>query len=64
MAPSGAIIRDAQLAKTPYTIVDGKKEVAAKSGRRANVALAKTDLGIMTLEAFMTLIGKEAELPY
>ncbi len=61
----GAMIRDAQLAKTPYTIVVGEKEVAAKSvSPRKRGTGKEADLGIMTLEAFMTLIGKEAELPY
>ena len=61
----GAMIRDAQLAKTPNTIVVGEKEVAAKSvSPRKRGTGKEADLGIMTLEAFMTLIGKEAELPY
>ncbi len=58
----GAKIRNAQLAKVPYTLVVGEKEVESKgvSPRRHG----GEDLRSMTVEAFLDLLKKEATPPY
>ena len=61
----GAMIRDAQLAKVPYTLVVGDKEVAAKSvSPRTRGTGKEADLGITPLDVFLAKITKEAEIPY
>jgi threonyl-tRNA synthetase len=58
----GAKIRNAELAKIPYALIVGEKEVEAKG-----VAPRKhggQDLKTMSLESFLELIGKEARPPY
>jgi len=58
----GAKIRNAELAKIPYVLVVGEKEVEAKgvAPRRHGGA----DLKTMGLEAFLDLLRKEATPPY
>jgi threonyl-tRNA synthetase len=58
----GAKIRNAQLAKIPYALVVGEKEVEAKgiSPRRHG----GEDLKTMSLDAFVELLKKEATPPY
>ncbi len=58
----GAKIRNAQLAKIPFTLVVGEKEVEAKgvSPRRHG----GEDLKTMDLEAFVDLMKREATPPY
>ncbi|HYG69173.1 MAG TPA: threonine--tRNA ligase [Anaeromyxobacteraceae bacterium] len=58
----GAKIRNAQLAKIPYMLVVGEKEVEAKgvAPRRQN----GEDLKTMSLDAFLELLKKEATPPY
>jgi threonyl-tRNA synthetase len=58
----GAKIRNAQLAKIPYALVVGEKEVEAKgvSPRR----FGAEDLKTMPLEAFVELMKKEATPPF
>jgi threonyl-tRNA synthetase len=58
----GAKIRNAQLAKIPFSLVVGEKEVEAKgvSPRRHG----GEDLKTMSLEAFLDLLKKEATAPY
>jgi threonyl-tRNA synthetase len=58
----GAKIRNAELAKIPFTLVVGEKEVEA-----AGVAPRRhggADLKAMSLEAFVELMAKEATPPY
>ncbi|MFL5272440.1 MAG: His/Gly/Thr/Pro-type tRNA ligase C-terminal domain-containing protein, partial [Anaeromyxobacteraceae bacterium] len=58
----GAKIRNAQLAKIPYALVVGEKEVEAKgvSPRR----FGAEDLKTMPLDAFVDLMRKEATPPF
>jgi threonyl-tRNA synthetase len=58
----GAKIRNAQLAKVPYTLVVGEKEVEVKgvSPRRHGAE----DLKTMPLDEFVALMKKEATPPY
>ncbi len=58
----GAKIRNAQLAKIPYTLVVGEKEVEVKgvAPRRHG----GEDLKTMTLDEFVALMKKEATPPY
>ncbi len=58
----GAKIRNAQLAKVPFALVIGEKEVDAKgvAPRRHG----GEDLKTMTLDAFVQLMRKEAVAPY
>jgi threonyl-tRNA synthetase len=58
----GAKIRNAELAKIPFTVVIGEKEVAAQAvaPRRHGGA----DLKSMPLEAFVELLQKEATPPF
>jgi threonyl-tRNA synthetase len=61
----GAKIRDAQLAKVPYTLVVGDKEVEGKgvSPRRHGEG-KEADLGFQTLEAFAAKLSAEAAAPF
>jgi threonyl-tRNA synthetase len=61
----GAMIRDAQLAKIPYALVVGDKEVEQKGVSPRKHGTGKdADLGLLPLESFLATIGKEAEVPY
>ncbi len=61
----GAMIRDAQLAKIPYALVVGDKEVEGKGvSPRKHGTGKEADLGLQTLEAFLALIGPEAAIPF
>jgi threonyl-tRNA synthetase len=59
------MIRDAQLAKVPYTLVIGDKEVEA-----GGVAVRKhgtgkdADLGLVKLDAFLEQLQREAAIPF
>jgi threonyl-tRNA synthetase len=58
----GAKIRNAELAKIPYALIVGEKEVEAKGvapRRRGG-----EDLKTMPLDDFLTLLGREARAPY
>ena len=61
----GAKIRDAQLAKVPYTLVVGDKEVEGKgvSPRRHGEG-KDADLGFQTLDAFVEKLSSEAKAPF
>jgi threonyl-tRNA synthetase len=58
----GAKIRNAELAKIPYALIVGEKEVEAKgvAPRRHG----GQDLKTMSLDAFLDLLDKEARPPY
>jgi threonyl-tRNA synthetase len=56
-----AKIRDAQLQKTPFTLVIGDNEVQA--GAVAPRRYGGEDLKSMTQDAFAALLAKEAALP-
>ena len=61
----GAKIRDAQLAKVPYTLVVGDKEVEGKGvSPRAHGEGKQAELGFMTLDAFADRIAGEAKIPF
>ncbi|HMG57429.1 MAG TPA: threonine--tRNA ligase [Kofleriaceae bacterium] len=61
----GAMIRDAQLAKIPYALVVGDKEVAAGGVSPRKHGTGKdADLGLMTLDDFVAQIAREAAIPY
>ncbi len=61
----GAMIRDAQLAKIPYALVIGDKEVEAKGvSPRKHGTGKEAELGLLTLDAFLEKICAEAEVPY
>ncbi len=61
----GAMIRDAQLAKIPYALVVGDKEVGANSVSPRKHGVGKeADMGLVPLDEFMGRIGKEAEIPF
>ncbi len=61
----GAMIRDAQLAKIPYALVVGDKEVEAGGvSPRKHGTGKEADLGLLALDAFLAQIGREAEIPY
>jgi threonyl-tRNA synthetase len=60
-----AMIRDAQLAKVPYTLVVGDKEVEARAVAPRKHGTGKdADLGSMPFENFLSQVTKEAEIPY
>jgi threonyl-tRNA synthetase len=61
----GAKIRDAQLAKVPYTLVVGDKEVEGKgvSPRRHGEG-KEADLGFQGLDAFAEKLSREAAVPF
>ena len=59
------MIRDAQLAKIPYTLVVGDKEVEAKGVSPRKHGTGKdADLGLQTLDAFSAKLSAEAKAPY
>jgi threonyl-tRNA synthetase len=61
----GAKIRDAQLAKVPYTLVIGDKEVEGKGvSPRTHGEGKAADLGFMTLDAFVEKLSAEAKTPF
>jgi threonyl-tRNA synthetase len=61
----GAMIRDAQLAKIPYTLVVGDKESEAKTVAPRKRGEGKdAELPVMTLEAFTEHILRDAAAPY
>jgi threonyl-tRNA synthetase len=61
----GAKIRDAQLAKIPYTLVVGDKEVEAKSvSPRRHGEGKDAELGTMPLAEFGARLEKEAAIPF
>ncbi len=61
----GAMIRDAQLAKIPYALVIGDKEVEAGGvSPRKHGTGKEADLGLMKLDAFLEQIKREAAIPY
>jgi threonyl-tRNA synthetase len=61
----GAMIRDAQLAKIPYALVVGDKEVESKGvSPRKHGTGKEADLGLQTLEDFVAHIGSEAAIPF
>ena len=57
----GYKIREARMSKTPYVLVIGDKE--AEKGTASVRARGGTDLGEMTLEAFLERTAKEREAP-
>ena len=61
----GAQIRDAQLAKIPYALVVGDKEVEGKAvSPRKHGAGKEADLGLIPFETFLQQIGAEAKVPF
>ena len=61
----GAMIRDAQLAKIPYALVVGDKEVEARGvSPRKHGTGKEADLGLMPLESFIAHASAEAEIPF
>ncbi|MCA1826960.1 MAG: threonine--tRNA ligase [Myxococcales bacterium] len=61
----GAKIRDAQLAKVPYTLVIGDKEVEGKGvSPRKHGEGKEADLGFSTLDAFSEKLASEAAVPF
>ena len=61
----GAMIRDAQLAKIPYALVVGDKEVEARGvSPRKHGTGKEADLGLMALDAFIAHASAEAEIPF
>ena len=60
-----AMIREAQLAKVPYTLVVGKKEVEAQGVKpRTRGAGKDAELPLMTLDAFLERLENEAAIPF
>jgi threonyl-tRNA synthetase len=61
----GGMIRDAQLAKIPYALVVGDKEVEAKGvSPRKHGTGKEADMGLVPFDSFLAQLTKEAELPY
>ena len=61
----GAMIRDAQLAKIPYALVIGDKEVEAKGVSPRKHGIGKeADLGLLPFDVFLAQIGTEAAVPF
>ncbi len=61
----GAMIRDAQLAKIPYALVIGDKEVEAKSvSPRKHGTGKEADLGLQPIDTFLAQITGEAAVPF
>lgn len=61
----GAMIRDAQLAKIPYALVVGDKEVAGQGvSPRKHGTGKEADLGLMPIDAFLAQITAEAAFPF
>ena len=60
-----AMVRDSEMAKVPYALVIGDKEVAAGGvAPRKHGAGKQGDLGLMPLDQFLARLIKEAEIPY
>jgi threonyl-tRNA synthetase len=60
-----AMIRDAQLAKVPYTLVIGDKEVEAQGVAVRKHGTGKdADLGLVKLDAFIEQMKRETAIPY
>ncbi len=60
-----AMIRDAQLAKVPYTLVVGDKEVEARGVAPRKHGTGKdANLGLIKLDEFVARIVDEAKIPY
>lgn len=65
MSKLGAMIRDAQLAKVPYALVIGDKEMETQSVAPRKHGVGKeSDLGNMPFTQFLEHVKKEAEVPY
>ena len=61
----GAMIRDAQLAKIPYALVVGDKEVESHGVSPRKHGTGKdADLGLVALDVFLAKIAAEAAFPY
>jgi len=61
----GGMIRESEMAKVPYALVVGDKEVGATGvSPRKHGEGKKGDLGLMPLDDFLARITKEAEIPY
>jgi threonyl-tRNA synthetase len=61
----GGMIRESEIAKVPYALVVGDKEVAAQGvSPRKHGAGKDGDLGLMSLDAFLARISEEAKIPY
>jgi threonyl-tRNA synthetase len=61
----GAMIRDAQLAKIPYALVVGDKEVEAGGVSPRKHGMGKeADLGLIKLDTFLEQIKREAAIPF
>ena len=61
----GAMIRNAQMAKIPYALVVGDKEVEGKGvSPRKHGTGKEADLGLQPLEGFLTQLGTEAAIPF
>jgi threonyl-tRNA synthetase len=61
----GGMIRESEIAKVPYALVVGDKEVSAQGvSPRKHGAGKEGDLGLMALDAFIAQLTKEAEIPY
>ena len=60
-----AMIRDAQLAKVPYTLVVGDKEIAANGVNVRTHGTGKdTELGLVSVDEFLARMTREAAIPY
>jgi threonyl-tRNA synthetase len=61
----GAMIRDAQLAKIPYALVVGDKEVEAGGVSPRKHGMGKeADLGLIKLDVFLHQMKREAAIPF
>ncbi|CAN5743973.1 threonine--tRNA ligase [soil metagenome] len=61
----GAMIRDAQLAKIPYALVIGDKEVAADGvSPRKHGTGKEADMGLMKVDEFVAHLENEAKIPF
>jgi threonyl-tRNA synthetase len=61
----GAKIREAQLAKVPYTVVIGDKEVESKGvSPRVHGEGKAAELGFLALDAFADRLVAEAAVPF
>jgi len=61
----GAMVRESEMAKVPYALVVGGKEVEAQGVAVRKHGVGKEgDLGLMPLDQFLARITKEAEIPF
>ena len=61
----GAMIRDVQIAKIPYALVVGDKEVEAGGvAVRKHGSGKEADLGLVKLDDFVAQLQREAAIPY